>query len=59
LPLASYASAPATPASDAISALVSLGISKIDAQNRVNNILAKDASTSINELIRLALRQEG
>jgi len=53
-----YASAIATTSSDAVAALVSLGISKADAQNRVNNVLTKDASTSINELIRLALRQE-
>lgn len=54
----SYAPVVATASSDAISALVSLGINKADAQNRVNNVLAKDASTPINELIRLALKQE-
>ena len=43
-------------ASDAISALTSLGINRIEAQNRVSAILAQNADTSINDLIRLALK---
>jgi len=46
----------ATISSDAISALVSLGINKIDAQNRVNIVLANEPDSSINDLIRLALK---
>lgn len=42
--------------SDAISALVSLGINRIDAQNRVADILANSADTSVSELIRIALK---
>ncbi|PCJ27594.1 MAG: Holliday junction branch migration protein RuvA [Rickettsiales bacterium] len=43
-------------ANDAISALANLGISKIDAQNRVQTIIASNPDISINELIRLALK---
>lgn len=43
-------------AMDAISALTSLGINKIDAQNRVSNLLAKDSNIKLNELIRIALK---
>jgi Holliday junction DNA helicase RuvA len=42
--------------SDAISALVSLGINRVDAQNRVAAILTNDANTPIGELIRIALK---
>jgi Holliday junction DNA helicase RuvA len=41
---------------DAIAALVSLGVNKMDAQTRVSSILAQDKDVSLNELIRLALR---
>ena len=41
---------------DAISALTSLGVGRIDAQSRVNTILAHSADISINDLIRLALK---
>ncbi len=41
---------------DAISALINLGINKIDAQNRVSSILATNEQITINDLIRLALR---
>lgn len=44
---------------DAISALVSLGISRIDAQNRIAGILGTDPDITINELIRLALKNRG
>ena len=43
-------------AGDAVSALVSLGINKFDAQNRVNIILSSEPEASINDLIRLALK---
>jgi len=43
-------------ATDAISALTSLGVGRIDAQSRVNKILAQSADISINDLIRLALK---
>jgi Holliday junction DNA helicase RuvA len=43
-------------ASDAISALVSLGINKFEAQNRVNVILANNSEASINEIIKAALK---
>ena len=46
----------ATIAGDAIAALVSLGINKLDAQNRVNIVLTNDPESSINDLIRLALK---
>jgi Holliday junction DNA helicase RuvA len=42
-------------AHDAITALVSLGVGKADAQNRVSAILSKSPDMKINELIRLAL----
>ena len=45
-----------TMASDAISALVSLGINKVDAQNRINSVLSLEPDSSINDLIRLALK---
>lgn len=45
-----------TTAGDAISALASLGISRIDAQNRVSSVLASNPDMSINELIKLALK---
>jgi len=45
-----------TMASDAISALVSLGINKVDAQNRINSVLSLEPASSINDLIRLALQ---
>ncbi|WP_322777439.1 Holliday junction branch migration protein RuvA [Candidatus Megaera venefica] len=41
---------------DAISALTSLGVGRIDAQSRVNTILAHSSDISINDLIRLALK---
>jgi len=45
-----------TTAGDAISALASLGISRIDAQNRVSSVLASNPDMPINELIKLALK---
>ena len=42
-------------AHDAITALVSLGVGKSDAQNRVSAILSNAPDIKINELIRLAL----
>lgn len=42
-------------AHDAITALVSLGVGKTDAQNRVSAILSNSPDIKINELIRLAL----
>ena len=41
---------------DAISALVNLGINRLEAQNRINAILHDQPDLSINELIRLALK---
>ena len=41
---------------DAISALVSLGIGKSDAQIRINSILLQTPDISINDLIKLGLR---
>ncbi|MBN8522714.1 MAG: Holliday junction branch migration protein RuvA [Rickettsiales bacterium] len=41
---------------DSISALVALGINKAEAQNRVNTLLAQDNNISLNELIKLALK---
>ena len=52
----SLTSPKATIAGDAISALISLGVNKIDAQNRINIILTRAPETSINELIKLALK---
>lgn len=42
--------------SDAISALVNLGINKADASSRVSNIYSQNNDISVNDLIRLALR---
>jgi len=42
--------------SDAISALMSLGINKGDAANRVSRIIANNENIKINELIKLALQ---
>ena len=41
---------------DSISALVALGINKAEAQNRVNTLLTQDKNISLNELIKLALK---
>ena len=41
---------------DAISALTSLGVGRIDAQSRVNTIIAQSEDISINDLIRLSLK---
>lgn len=41
---------------DAISALVTLGVNRADAQNRISILLAQDKNTSLNELIKLALK---
>jgi len=41
---------------DSISALVALGINKAEAQNRINTLLAQDKNISLNELIKLALK---
>lgn len=41
---------------DAVTALVSLGVGKADAQNRINIILSNQPETPINELIKLALK---
>lgn len=41
---------------DAISALTSLGVGRVDAQARVNAILAQSSDISINDLIRIALK---
>ena len=41
---------------DAIAALVSLGVSKMDAQSRVNAIVAQNKDIALNDLIRLALK---
>jgi Holliday junction DNA helicase RuvA len=42
---------------DAISALTSLGIGRIDAQSRINTLLTQDSNMQINDLIRLALKK--
>ncbi|MGI4776294.1 MAG: Holliday junction branch migration protein RuvA [Janthinobacterium lividum] len=42
---------------DAISALTNLGINRIDVQNSVTNIINSNPEISINELIRLALKE--
>ncbi|RYE06466.1 MAG: Holliday junction branch migration protein RuvA [Rickettsiaceae bacterium] len=44
-------------ARDAISALTNLGINRIDAQNTVTDIINKNQEISINELIKLALKE--
>lgn len=41
---------------DSISALVALGINKAEAHNRVNTLLTQDKNISLNELIKLALK---
>ena len=41
---------------DSISALVALGVNKAEAQNRVHALLAQDKNISLNELIKLALK---
>ncbi len=41
---------------DAISALVSLGVNKMAAQNRVSALLAENANMSLNDLIKFALK---
>lgn len=43
---------------DAIAALVSLGISKSDAYNRVSNIMNKNSDLDVNEIIKLALQNQ-
>ena len=43
-------------AMDAIAALTSLGVTRLDAQNRVSNLLAKNSDIKLNELIRIALK---
>jgi len=43
-------------ANDAMLALAGLGINKVDAQTRITAILARTPDASINELIRLALK---
>ena len=43
---------------DAISALVALGVSRADAQNRVSSILSQDKNISLNDLIKAALKNE-
>ena len=42
--------------SDAIAALVGLGINKSDAQMRINNILKDDPGVSLNDMIKLGLK---
>jgi Holliday junction DNA helicase RuvA len=44
---------------DAISALTNLGVNKIEAQNSVIAILARNEKISIDELIKLALKTRG
>ena len=44
-------------AGDAVSALVNLGINKLEAQNSITAILNKNPELSINELIREALKE--
>ena len=41
---------------DAISALVALGVNRADAQNRISNLLTQNKNASLNELIKLALK---
>ncbi len=43
---------------DAISALVALGVNRTDAQNRVITLLAQDKNSSLNELIKAALKND-
>ncbi len=49
-------SRPNNMAIDAISALISLGVNKLDAQNRITTLLAQDKNTSLNDLIKSALK---
>lgn len=49
----------ASTASDAVLALTGLGINRIEAQNSVQEIIAKNPEISINELIKLALKTRG
>jgi len=49
----------ANTASDAVLALTGLGINRIEAQNSVQEIIAKNPEISINELIKLALKTRG
>lgn len=49
-------SRPNNMAIDAISALISLGVNKVDAQNRITTLLAQDKNTSLNDLIKSALK---
>ena len=44
-------------ANDAVLALINLGISRIDAHNRVNAALSVDSDMSINNLIKTALKK--
>jgi Holliday junction DNA helicase RuvA len=46
-------------AADAISALINLGINRIEAQNSINAILVKMPDASIDELIKLSLKTRG
>ncbi len=41
---------------DAITALTQLGVSKADAENRVNRVLSKNPNSDLGEIIRLALQ---
>ena len=43
---------------DAISALVALGVNRVDAQNRVSTLLTQDKNSSLNDLIKTALKNE-
>ncbi len=42
---------------DAIIALTSLGVSRIDAQNRVDKIITKEKDINLNDIIKQALKQ--
>jgi holliday junction DNA helicase RuvA len=44
---------------DAISALTNLGINRLEAQNSVSTILGQNQEISIDELIRLAIKERG
>jgi len=44
---------------DAIAALVSLGVNKMDAASRVSSIIAQNKDISLNDLIRLSLKNSG
>lgn len=58
MPISSNSKMSSSIANDAISALVSLGINKSEAYNRINVILAHNTNASINDLIKLALKKE-